>query len=561
MPPKVAKFLQSPVAFGVAATLLADPLQGAIDEITQQNPELEDPIRAAIEAGEGQPFEEAMARLEQGLLGTVLGAAGDLLIPGLRLGVRILRAAKARIKPAKAEPSAAPKTTPEEPVPQPEDWTPPVIPESKAASPEGVLRRVYHGTKNVFEKFDKKMAKAGLFGDGFYFTENPKVASGYSATSKASGVAPNVRVAYLDIRNPFNADGAYPADEAFATQLAEKLNSKGFDGDYFLERVEAAEEQIGPMGYVLYDIAREIVNETGERLGSRGVNEILGEMGYDGITHLGGEMTEGLRHRVWVVFDENQIIEPPPLKVADVPGGPKPGDAVPPLGPDVPRTPKKAIEIGDPNKPALSLKPGPLGAARLKEARETVDRIYGDSHLTRWELEYRANLYATDIELNLENLRRPEDIKNLMRDAAKIFREQFEKARRGERGQDISEAAARDIERRSTSVDLRQNPDAQAFAKFFGLGTVDDLVLERPTGTAYNAEETLAAARVWSEAARILDDIIRESDSTAPSGTEQVKFRRALAAFGAISAEIMGIRAEAGRALNIWNRVWKTMGG
>jgi hypothetical protein len=600
MPKRVREFLRSPVAFGIAATVLADPMQAAIDEAIAENPDLEEPIRAAIEAQDNPTLEAALERIEQGAVGTLWGIGGDLAIPVLKFGVRVLRASGRRVQRrfggGKREGGVPPLPAP-------------VEPKTMLAGIQAEEGYVYHVTNldNLNEIADS----------GTLRTHRP---------------------------NEFTDQDAWPDG---STQ------KRSYFGTRPLPDFAPSEGQ--PVVVRLKRDKRIKTESTGDLYASKEIP--ASELEYLGVDD------------AWHPVSE---LKAPPVMVSD--------------GPDIPKISEEQIRIGDPNKPKISLRPGPLGEQRLKEARETIQRIFGDAHMTRRELEMKAQFLASDVELNLENLRRPEDIKELMLQATKIFREMIEKARRGTRSQDLSEAAAKDLERRSIrgtgqpvsrdfpatrkelsmavidgdgriyvhpdakhhvaiieKLDLdpdsivgtgfvvrgryyQGNPkvgaggkiegfapapkpavsakeagledvksqmeapgdrvaipeegiplgdkffdpniapgathaDTQAFAKFFGMGTVDDLVLEHPRGAAYNAEETLAAVMVWSQAARILDDIVRQSDGLAPSGLEQVRFRRALAAFGAISAEIMGIRAEAGRALNIWGRVWKTMGG
>lgn len=61
------------------------------------------------------------------------------------------------------------------------------LPDTKVVDERGMPRRVYHGTLSVFNKFDSskfgKGAGGNLWGEGFYFTEEPKVASGYATRS------------------------------------------------------------------------------------------------------------------------------------------------------------------------------------------------------------------------------------------------------------------------------------------------------------------------------------------------------------------------------------------
>jgi len=133
---------------------------------------------------------------------------------------------------------------------------PPALEGTRVLDDAGNPLRVYHGTANEFERFDPSHIDPGaLYGPGYYFTDNPGVASGYSQTKAAQaplpvrfsseaeatayaaehggqaewgpfipGVAPgwqvrivqapNVRTGYLRIRRPFDVSGTVTQAEA-----------------------------------------------------------------------------------------------------------------------------------------------------------------------------------------------------------------------------------------------------------------------------------------------------------------------------------------------------------
>jgi hypothetical protein len=72
--------------------------------------------------------------------------------------------------------------------------------DSKVVDEKGEPLVVYHGTNKDFKEFktDKKQSNFNaMIADGFYFTENPKYASGY-----AVGDGANIKQAYLNVKNP-----------------------------------------------------------------------------------------------------------------------------------------------------------------------------------------------------------------------------------------------------------------------------------------------------------------------------------------------------------------------
>lgn len=105
--------------------------------------------------------------------------------------------------------------------------------------------------------------------------------------------APNVRPARLAVRNPFDADATYGAEET-----ARILRAVGVDRQTDL--VERGTD--GMNGHDLYALLA--------RKDKRAANETLRALGYDGITHTGGGITGNDPHRVWIAFDREQIRSP-----------------------------------------------------------------------------------------------------------------------------------------------------------------------------------------------------------------------------------------------------------
>lgn len=221
---------------------------------------------------------------------------------------------------------------------------------------------VFHGTNREFEQFSKGQAsRTSLFGPGYYFTDDPRVASSYARKSTElevveSGLSreearraaqrvngwtrrafddpswevvratpqgtPNVRPARLMIENP------YPADEFWEPeQLREFANRvhRVAGGDVAGPLRRLRETVVSNMrsgrgrhsnGASTSDIYEYLVitaqREGGARpLEARGwVNDLLQEMGYDGIRYRGGIRTGNRPHTAWVAFDRSQVRSP-----------------------------------------------------------------------------------------------------------------------------------------------------------------------------------------------------------------------------------------------------------
>lgn len=263
---------------------------------------------------------------------------------------------------------------------------------------DGKPLRVYHGTNKTFETFDQSKSGEGLYGAGFYHTEEPTIASGYSTAesesmfevyadktipiSRRQGVLDNlheqtgldsarsvdeaflesgeltdlfgdseiigdpgnrrlflgkgamasgydhtmvrkalekngllpvkgdaqVRFSYLDIRNPYRADGTLTGkakDDFIDAVVARAHEMDDFPTDEF-EDVALFEETLRSL-----EAADNIYQTAATAIGPNKVNEALQELGYDGITHIGGAITGNPPHRVWITFDPKQSINYP----------------------------------------------------------------------------------------------------------------------------------------------------------------------------------------------------------------------------------------------------------
>jgi hypothetical protein len=205
------------------------------------------------------------------------------------------------------------------------------LPKSQVVDEGGNLQRVFHGTTAVFDKHDPAKRGSGgggdLYGPGEYYTEAPEVASGYSEGGPSLGIgvfqdlaeaeahaqetggrvipvraggevigykvepasAPNVRPAYLDIRNPFAIDA--PADPHIVSLMHE------LDFNY------PVQADGSPALETNGDIYEALTAELGNKAE---VNDWLDANGFDGITHIGGSGAKA--HRVWIAFRPEQVI-------------------------------------------------------------------------------------------------------------------------------------------------------------------------------------------------------------------------------------------------------------
>ena len=241
------------------------------------------------------------------------------------------------------------------------------LPRTAVVDPSGQPKRLFHGTRAAFERFDPTKHDPGaLFGPGYYFTDNPGIASSYAegggtkvykfsrtlegaqrqgAQLEAAGhyvvidpvgadsypfkyvvryappsYKPNVRPAYVDIRQPFQVD--HERTWGVARNIAQRQgwDTKVID-EYRHTYLGGASPRFNPYEALANSIpenARLSVDMEGRR---QILNSVLRDHGYDGIHYRGGKRL-GLNkeHDVWVAFDQSQIYNAvlPPQARADL---------------------------------------------------------------------------------------------------------------------------------------------------------------------------------------------------------------------------------------------------
>lgn len=149
------------------------------------------------------------------------------------------------------------------------------------------------------------------------------------------------------------------------------------------------------------------------------------------------------------------------------------------------------------------------------------------------QFEFKAGSTAADPEaaanINLNNIETPDDVKTII--------------------DRVAEADAADINDARRQVIT--NVELPKLADDLGM-TVDDL-LARRQGEAFNAEQILAARKILIASGEHLIKLAKEAST---GGDMQLAmFRRAMAQHKAIQAQVSGMTAEAGRALQSFNIV------
>lgn len=169
--------------------------------------------------------------------------------------------------------------------------------DSAVVDSDGKPLVVYHGTNandsgDAFSSFDTYASNYGLMGMGGYFTADSDVANSY--TKKGKGNSPSVYPVYLSIKNPLDMDQA--ADVGLWTRQFENIDDFHDEGNTNESWYRAAEDSLANDNIPKYE-------------GAEIMQDGLRAMGFDGITHIGGGRvkTDGVKHRVYVAFEPEQI--------------------------------------------------------------------------------------------------------------------------------------------------------------------------------------------------------------------------------------------------------------
>lgn len=176
-------------------------------------------------------------------------------------------------------------------------------------------------------------------------------------------------------------------------------------------------------------------------------------------------------------------------------------------------------QLGDPDKPLVEIPEMTLG--------EKAEKKLGDAErLTEDVTKSGFRNTSEKIKINFSRIDTPDDVKTVMDTMAQAFRDDINKERRGVMSfENIQDAAAAE--------------DAWK------------VLLNRRTGDAMNAEQTVAARTLWASSA---DSLAKIAEATAanPSRENQFLFQKMIGVHHMIQKEVLGMRAEAGRALASW---------
>ena len=185
--------------------------------------------------------------------------------------------------------------------------------------------------------------------------------------------------------------------------------------------------------------------------------------------------------------------------------------------------------LGDPTQPLFRVasKEAPDAAERFRAAEEATETGVPDDVAAKG-LTKTGEAGGEEVFVNFSRIDTPDDVKNVIGQMTDAFSANIDEARRG----------------------VQSHEATQQLADELGMSVPD--ILSRRKGQPFNAEEALAARRLWAASAEKLLETARKASGPNAGEIDQFNFRRMLAIHHAIQAEVIGARTETARALNAW---------
>jgi len=186
---------------------------------------------------------------------------------------------------------------------------------------------------------------------------------------------------------------------------------------------------------------------------------------------------------------------------------------------------------GDPKAPVL--KPDEVGKQQLRAARKRIKDAEAEVRerfpaLSPADISARAEKESAAIGDFLHQVETTGDTEKLMQDLTDVFAESVDVARRGVQTHEATKKAA----------DL--------------LGLSVEQLLSRRGGQALNDAETIAYQRIWVTVGERVADLADMATGPNATALDKFRFRKGVSLFHAINLQVLGARAEAGRAVQAW---------
>lgn len=189
-------------------------------------------------------------------------------------------------------------------------------------SPEEVNQKTwYHGTAKeglTPEMIDASVTNhEGLFGQGFYMTDNPDIAAGYSKARAGKTGTQTIYETKVDMGNVLNLEK--PAKPEIAQVFRDNVPWDSYEGKRNTEITDAVNKAANKPGATTEEIwhayseaLRDYSHSEGipssefvENIGM--ISEGLKRLGYDALTHTGGKRTDKAPHQVLIALDPRDI--------------------------------------------------------------------------------------------------------------------------------------------------------------------------------------------------------------------------------------------------------------
>lgn len=170
--------------------------------------------------------------------------------------------------------------------------------------------RVYHGSQKAFEQPDISLSKEGLYGPGYYTTENPSVANSYANNQGNPSVPANVRSDYLNIKHPLDMDKPIHPD---LNKVLDSMKNSKWQTDQTMHSdiMEQADLERSVRNYGdKKNITNGDLQHSLRTILGNGwdANDWFQANGFDGFTHQGGQFTGGKPHRVWIALNPDKQV-------------------------------------------------------------------------------------------------------------------------------------------------------------------------------------------------------------------------------------------------------------
>jgi hypothetical protein len=176
-----------------------------------------------------------------------------------------------------------------------------------------------------------------------------------------------------------------------------------------------------------------------------------------------------------------------------------------------------------PRQPKTVKKKG--AAEKLSEADEAIRK---EAEIRRSGLQVVDLNNKEQVFINFGRISAPEDVKATMQGMADAFKGTIKEAQRGRIAQSQTKKLADDL-----GMDVEE-------------------LLERQPGQAFNAEQVFAARELYTASGKKVEELAKRAASANAGEIDQFMLRKQLATHYAIQSEVLGVRAEAARALGAW---------